>query len=83
MSVFLISFAASLVVLGVLTFVYLTAGIGIFSGSIRIGGIQICCFLAAIAWLAFCTSYAGMTALAGGIAADIAIFVAMFLKKRH
>ena len=78
MSVFLISFAASLVVLGVLTFVYLTAGIGIF-----IGGIQICCFLAAIAWLAFCTSYAGMTALAGGIAADIAIFVAMFLKKRH
>lgn len=82
MSVFAASFFTSLVILGALTFVGLTAGIGIFSGSKRGGGVQFCCLIAAVAWAIFCSSYAGIAALAGVVAAGIAIAVVLFLKAR-
>ncbi|MFA7341465.1 MAG: hypothetical protein WC028_32075 [Candidatus Obscuribacterales bacterium] len=82
MSVFFISFFLSLVILGVLTFIGLTAGIGIFSGSKRGSGAQFICSIVATAWAIFCIYYAGIAALAGVIAAGIAIAVLIILKKR-
>ena len=82
MPIFLASFFISLVILGVLTFIGLTAGIGIFSGSKRGGGVQFCCWIAAITYAIFCSIYAGTAALAGVVAAGIAIAVVLFLKER-
>ncbi|MFA7339642.1 MAG: hypothetical protein WC028_22870 [Candidatus Obscuribacterales bacterium] len=82
MSIFAASFFASLVILGVLTFIGLTAGIGIFSGSKRGSRVQFVCAILATAWAIVCIRYAGMAALAGVIAASIAIAAMFFLKKR-
>ena len=88
MPVFAASFLISLVILGALTFVGLTAGIGIFSDIKRSGGggggggVQFCCLLVALAWAIFCSSYAGMAALAGVVAAGIAMAATLFLKNR-
>ncbi|MBP9093980.1 hypothetical protein KBI23_23360 [bacterium] len=80
MTVFVASFFTSLVVLGALTFVGLTAGIGMFSGSKRGSGVQFVCAVIATAWAIFCTNYAGMLALAGVVAAGVAIALVVFFK---
>ncbi|MBZ0188258.1 MAG: hypothetical protein K8F91_18555 [Candidatus Obscuribacterales bacterium] len=76
---YFISTFLSVIVLGVLTFIGLTAGLGSPDGG---RNVRIACAVGGVAWSIICVSVGGASALVGVIIAAILVFVGFFLRNR-